>query len=80
MATQYFVSLVGPDQINYLEKGTSNMHSGTASTATDQIELRIGNGTATAPTRFQVLKALDFFKKWLKDAGQVLDGTNLPLP
>ena len=60
-----FVSVVNVDQLSFMDETTSNMHFGAASTAGDKIELRMDSTV----TRFQVLKALDFFKRYLKNGG-----------
>lgn len=52
---------------------------GTSSTATDIIELRMGNGTY-APTRAEVMKALERFERWIVQGGLDQAGANVPLP
>lgn len=54
-------------------------NSGTTSTSTDIIELRMGNGTY-APNRMQVELALRRFERWLVQGGLDQAGANLPLP
>ncbi len=82
-ATNYFVSipfrrLVRDDFDN------SGTHSGTSSTATDFIELRMmkytTGTTATGLTRQDVMIALEVFERWIKEGGLISDGTNLPIP
>lgn len=72
----YFVSVVGVDQTNMLDQTTANMHNGTASTAGDKIELRFDQTT----TRFQVIKALELFERWLKNGGATGAGANMGAP
>lgn len=71
MATTYYVSANDFDTVS---KDPAN--AGTSSTATDIIELRMGDGT-TVPTQRQVVNALDIFKRWLIKDG-LGAGANLP--
>jgi hypothetical protein len=54
-------------------------HAGTSSTAADNIELRMGNGTYL-PDRREVLMALERFERWIIQGGLDQAGANLPLP
>lgn len=54
-------------------------HAGTSSTAADNIELRMGNGTYS-PDRREVLLALVRFRRWILQGGLDQAGANLPLP
>lgn len=54
-------------------------NNGTASTAADIIELRMGNGTY-APTRHEVIDALRRFERWVIQGGLDQAGANVPLP
>lgn len=79
--TNYYVSIpkreLVPD-VNSL----NNLHSGTSSTSTDFIELRmmIDDGSApTGLTRKDVIRALeDVFMRWILQGGLIGDGTNVP--
>lgn len=74
MATQFFASItVQPGNFADVD------HSGTASTATDSFEFRMGNGTYT-PNRQECIRALETFKRWLIQGGLNSAGANLPLP
>lgn len=73
MATQYYMSSNGGDVI------TADVdHAGTSGTSTDQVELRIGNGTDTAPTQRRVLNILEQFERWIMQGGLNQAGANLP--
>ena len=74
----YFMSVVNVDQLTYLDDTTGNTHQGTSSTAGDKIELRFDQTT----TRFQVIKALEFFVRRLKTGGTagISDGANMGNP
>ena len=74
----YFVSVVNVDQLSYLDDTASNTHNGTASTAGDKIELRMDSTV----TRFQAMKALDFFKRYFKQGGVagISSGANMGNP
>lgn len=55
-------------------------HFGTSSTASDIVELRVGNGTY-APDRHEVLKALERITRfYVQGGGAAGAGTNIPLP
>ena len=71
MATQYYVSVVDTDTMK------DPAHAGITSTATDFIELRMGDGT-NVPTQRQVLNAMLVFERWIMQGG--LDGTGANLP
>ena len=73
MATQYYMSSNGGDIIS----GDPD-HVGTSSTATDAVELRIGDGTNAAPTQRRVLNILEQFERWIIQNG--LDGVGANLP
>lgn len=72
MTTTYYASYTAP-------QGTlaDPDHSGTSSTSTDVVELRMGNGTYV-PTRLEVLEALKNFRRWIIQSGTDGNGTNLP--
>ena len=74
----FFVSVVNVDQLSFLDDTASNTHNGTSSTAGDRIELRFDQTT----TRFQVEKALDFFKRYFKQGGVagISSGSNMGNP
>lgn len=74
MTTTYYASITAAPS---LFQDVDN--SGTSSTAGDIIELRIGNGTY-APTRAEVMKALERFERWVIQGGLDQTGTNIPLP
>lgn len=80
-ATNWFVSIpfrrvVLGDTVN------SSMHSGTSSSATDFIELRMmeytTGTTSTGLTRNDVIMALETFRRWVLEGGLLSDGTNVP--
>ena len=74
MATTYYASITTqPGDFKDVD------NSGTASTAADIIELRMGNGTYT-PNRQEVQRALKRFERWLVQGGLNQAGANLPLP
>ncbi len=75
-ATYYFSVTVDP---SILDQNSTNMNSGTASTATDIIELRMGNGTY-APDRAEVVKFLALAERWILQGGLNQAGANVPLP
>lgn len=62
---------------------TSLVDFGTASTAADIIELRMevqdAGNNPTGLQRIDVAKALIVFLKYLKQGGQIGDGTNIPI-
>lgn len=70
MATQYYAGV-----------NVSNMQdvasAGTSTTATADIELRIGDGTYV-PGRHEILRALKVFERWVMNAGLNGRGANLP--
>ena len=74
MASTYYASIT-TNPSDFLD--VDNV--GTASTATDIIELRMGNGTY-APTRAECMKALERFERWLIQGGLDQAGANVPLP
>lgn len=74
MTTTYYVSITS-DVRKFLDAD----NSGTASTTTDIIELRMGNGTY-APSREECLLALRRFERWIVQGGLDQNGANLPLP
>lgn len=73
-----FVSIVNVDQLSYLDDSTSNMHNGTSSTSGDKIELRMDSTV----TRFEAVKALELFKRYLKNGGiaGISGGSNMGNP
>jgi hypothetical protein len=75
MTATYYVSITS--DASKFSQDPDN--SGTSSTATDIIELRVGNGTY-APDRAEVLKALDKFWRYYQQGGTDGNGTNIPLP
>ena len=72
MATTYYASANDGDVIS-----KDVAHAGTSSTATDVIELRMGNGTYV-PTQRQVLNVLERFERWIIQNGLDGAGANLP--
>ena len=77
MAATYYASVtVNPSD---LSQAAAYFNSGTASTATDIMELRIGNGTY-APTRAEVIKFLELMERWVIQGGLDQAGANVPLP
>lgn len=73
MATAFYMSSNGGDVIS-----ADPDHVGTSGTAADQVELRIGNGTDTAPTQRRVLNILEQFERWIIQNGLGGLGANLP--
>lgn len=80
-AIDYFVSI----PFRQLPRGftdNANMHSGTASTAGDYIELRMrvqdGSSVATGLTKRDVIMAMEAFERWLIEGGLTGNGTNVP--
>lgn len=71
MATIYYASVVGDAE------QMADCNSGTSSTSTDIIELRMGNGTYV-PTRRECLQALKLIERWIIDSGTNGAGANLP--
>lgn len=74
MTTTYYMSITVSATD---DKDVDN--SGTSSTATDIIELRVGNGTY-APDRAETIKALKRFERWIMQGGLKGLGANIPLP
>jgi len=74
MATTYYASID-----TYAGLGLDVDHAGTSSTSTDNVELRMGNGTY-APDRREVLLALKRFERWIIQGGLAQAGANLPVP
>ncbi len=74
MAATYYASINTPS--SYI---LDVDHAGTSSTAADNIELRMGNGTYL-PDRREVLMALERFERWIIQGGLDQAGANLPLP
>lgn len=54
-------------------------HSGTSSTSTDILEIRMGNGTYL-PSRREVFNFLELIERWVLQGGLDQAGANLPLP
>ena len=74
MATTYYAST------QYVASQLQDLdHSGTSSTASDILELRMGNGTYT-PSRREVHEFLEQLKRWVIQGGLDQLGANLPLP
>lgn len=74
MASTFYASInTPPDYFTDVD------NAGTSSTSTDNIELRIGNGTYS-PTRREALLALERFERWIIQGGLDQLGANLPLP
>lgn len=81
MSTDYFVS-IPKRRLLSSDMDDSKYTSGTSSTATDYIELRMQTDTgsgATGVTRKDVIMALEAFKRWVLQGGLLRDGTNIPL-
>ena len=82
MTTTYYASVTN-DVRRYVDfgaaddAGTTDGHVGTSSTATDIIELRLGNGTYL-PSLDEALIALARFHRWLIQGGLNQAGANLP--
>lgn len=81
-ATNYFVSIPNRRMISS-DLDDSKYTSGTATTATDLIELRMqtadSGAAATGLTRKDVLMALKSFERWILQGGLLHNGTNLPV-
>lgn len=75
MATTYYISI----STNASQLGADVDHSGTSSTGTDWLELRMGNGTY-APDRTEVLKGLARLVRFIEQGGTDGAGANLPPP
>lgn len=64
--------------------GTDNahMHSGTSSSSSDFIELRMqvqtGADVATGLTKRDVIMAMEVFERWIIEGGLTGNGTNVP--
>lgn len=72
MADQYYAS------VNDMDTEAADVaHAGTSGTATDIVEIRMGDGTYV-PTQRQVLNALEIFERWIIQNG--LDGLGANLP
>lgn len=74
MANTYYASVTA-----ITSNFTDMDNSGTSSTATDIIELRMGNGTY-APDRREVQEFLKRMERWLVQGGLDQAGANLPNP
>lgn len=74
MASQYYAS-IGTNASQFQDVD----HSGTSSTSTDFVEVRMGNGTYT-PDRHETIKALERIIRWLVQGGTDQAGANLPNP
>ncbi len=61
------------------DAGTTDGHVGTSSTATDILEIRIGNGTYL-PSRDEVILFLQKVERWVMQGGLNQAGANLPVP
>jgi len=72
MAAQYYMSHNSGD----IQSADPN-HAGTSSTATDEVELRIGDGTYL-PTQREVLNIMELFERWIRQNGLNGAGANLP--
>ena len=77
MAATYYASVTIDPSL--LDQSSTNWNSGTSSTATDIIELRMGNGTY-APTRAECIKFLAMAERWILQGGLNQAGANIPLP
>lgn len=73
MTTTFYAS------VNDVHSMLDVAHAGTSSTSTDVVEIRMGNGTY-APTRNEVMLALELFRRWLIQGGLDSAGANLPVP
>lgn len=60
-------------------KTTDMDHAGTASTAADILELRMGNGVYS-PDRRECLLFLQQVERWIRNGGLSSAGANLPQP
>lgn len=74
MATTYYASI----QSDAHTLSADVDHAGTSSTAGDMIEIRMGNGTY-APSRMEVLMAMEKFERWVVNGGLAGLGANLPV-
>lgn len=79
--TNFFLSIGSAK--NETDMQDNRFTAGTSSTSTDHIELRMmtddGAAGATGLTRFQVIKALEEFVRWIKNGGEKGAGANLPV-
>lgn len=75
MTTTYYASITS--DASFFGKDVDNF--GTSSTASDIVEVRVGNGTY-APDRTEVLKALMRIYRFIEQGGTNGAGTNVPLP
>lgn len=53
-------------------------HTGTSSTSTDEVELRILSSGSPVPTKLDVIVSLERFIRWLEQGGQHEAGANQP--
>lgn len=72
MATTFYAS-INTSPTNF----TDVDHAGTSSTAGDDFEFRMGNGT-TVPDRRSALLALERIERWIIQGGLNQAGANLP--
>lgn len=75
MTTTYYASITS--DASKFSQDVDNF--GTASTAADIVELRVGNGTY-APDRTEVVKAIHRILRFYEQGGTNGNGTNVPLP
>ena len=75
MAATYYASIT--TDCSLVSKDVDNF--GTASTSTDILEVRVGNGTY-APDRTEVVKGLQRIIRFYEQGGTDGNGTNIPLP
>ena len=75
MTTTYYASITS--DASKFSQDVDNF--GTSSTATDIVELRVGNGTY-APDRAETLKAIERIWRFILQGGTKGAGTNVPLP
>lgn len=80
-AIDYFVSIPFRE-LPHGNTDDANLHSGTATSANDYIELRMrvqdGASAATGLTKKDVYKALEAFERWIHNGGLTGNGTNVP--
>lgn len=82
-ATNYFLGIPVRDVVTD-DMTNSNITFGSATTATDYVELRImtvkaDGTTATNITKLDVFRALEVFKRWILEGGQTT-GNDSGLP
>jgi hypothetical protein len=65
--------------VNLTDYSADVAHSGTSSTSTDAIELRMGS-TTYVPTRMEVIKGVETILRWIQNGGTDGAGANLPNP